>query len=570
MDELVRQAIATVRGMWQRRWFGLAAAWIVGIAAGVAVMQIPDKYEATARIYVDTQSVLRPLMQGLAVQPNIEQQVTMLSRTLISRPNVEKLVRMADLDLTTRSSRDQEAMIDELMKTLRINGTGRDNLYTLSYRDSNPEKSKRVVQSLVSIFVESSLGGKRKDTESAKKFLDDQIRSYEKKLQDAEDRLKEFRIRNINLVGGDGRDYFTRIRDVNAALQQARLDLREAENSRDALKRQIAGEDEPAPSLLPDSGGRIARAPAPGAAASTPAPSTGEGERSSAQSSSQSHNGDPGVVAVPGLDVRPSGVPGIDGRIETLRRNLDVLRLRYTDEHPDIVAIKRVLDDLEAQRAKEIASRPRTSATATAAGGGAIANPVTQQLKISLAEAEANVASLRTRVAEFEGRAAQLRDAAKLVPQVEAELTQLMRDYEVNKKNYETLVQRRESAELSSEMEAVSGVADFRLIDPPRVSPRPVAPNRMLLLAGALLGAIGAGLVASFAASQLRPTFFDASALHQVTSLPVLGSVSMIMTDTFKRHERRNLVGFASGVVVLLAGFGTTFAFLFMQSARLV
>ena len=215
MDDLIRQGLAVIRGIWQRRWIGLAVAWIVGVAAVIIVMRLPDVYEASARIYVDTQSVLKPLMAGLTVQPNVEQQVNILSRTLISRPNVEKLVRMADLDLRTKSKRDQEVMVDTLMKGLKIDSLGRDNLYTLSYRDSEPEMAKRVVQSLTSIFVESNLGEKRKDSDSAKKFIEDQIKNYEKKLEEAENRLKEFKIRNLSMNDGAGKDYFTRLSEAH-------------------------------------------------------------------------------------------------------------------------------------------------------------------------------------------------------------------------------------------------------------------------------------------------------------------------------------------------------------------
>ena len=221
MDDLIRQALVALRGMWQRRWIGLAAAWIVAIVGTTAVLRIPDKYEASARIYVDTQSVLKPLMSGIAIQPNIDQQVMILSRTLISRPNVEKLVRMADLDLGANSKREQEALIDELMKTLTIQTTGRDNLYTLAYRSTQPDKAKRVVQSLVSIFVESSLGGKRKDSDAAKKFIDEQIKNYEKKLEEAEARLKDFKLRNITLASGEGKDYYGRVGEISAQLNQA-------------------------------------------------------------------------------------------------------------------------------------------------------------------------------------------------------------------------------------------------------------------------------------------------------------------------------------------------------------
>ena len=80
MDEILRQATGFLRGMWRYRWFGLSVAWIVALIGVVAVFRIPDKYEASARIYVDTQSILKPLMSGLAVQPNLDQQIMIQSR----------------------------------------------------------------------------------------------------------------------------------------------------------------------------------------------------------------------------------------------------------------------------------------------------------------------------------------------------------------------------------------------------------------------------------------------------------------------------------------------------------
>src|SRR5665811_2363458 len=169
MDELISQLFTAARGMWKHRWLGLLVAWVVTAIGLFVVLSVPDKYEASARIFVDTQSILKPLMSGLAVQPNVEQQIVMLSRTLISRPNVEKLIRMADLDLGTKSKAAQEALVDELMNTLKIQNSGRDNIYLLSYRDTSPDKAKKVIQSLVSIFVESSLGSTRRDSDTARK-----------------------------------------------------------------------------------------------------------------------------------------------------------------------------------------------------------------------------------------------------------------------------------------------------------------------------------------------------------------------------------------------------------------
>ena len=522
MDDLIRQVTSILRGMWHRRWIGLAAAWIVGIAGVVAILRMPDVYEASARIYVDTQSVLKPLMAGLAVQPNVDQQVMILSRTLISRPNVERLIRMADLDLSAKTKSDQDAMVDGLMKGLKIDSLGRDNLYTLSYRDAKPEKAKRVVQSLASIFVESNLGAKRKDSDSAKKFIDEQIKVYEKKLEEAENRLKEFKIRNMSANDNPEKDYFSRLSDLTAQLNRAQLELREAENSRDALKRELAGED---PLLLPED--------------NTPALAN--------------------TVAV----------PEFDGRLDALRKSLDALSQRYTDQHPDVIAVKRQIKEVEEQKIEAIAARkkaqtlpPPGTKIATLQG-----NPVYQQLRVTLAETEATVAQLRTRVAEYESRLARLKASAKLGPQLEAEYAQLNRDYSVHRRNYETLVSRREQAEISSDMENVSG-ADFRLIDPPRVSPQPVAPNRLMLLMTAFVAALGSGLFASFAASQIWPTFFDIRSLRENTQLPVLGSVTMLMGPAQRRRERQGLIGFLAGLLTFLGTYAAGLLGFLLLSTR--
>ena len=120
MDELLAQLTAYARAIWHRRWIGIAAAWLVALVGATIVMQMPDRYEATARVYVDTQSVLRPLLSGLAVQPNIDQQLAILSRTLVSRPNLERLLRMSDMDLQAKSAAQKEELIEKLQKSVKI------------------------------------------------------------------------------------------------------------------------------------------------------------------------------------------------------------------------------------------------------------------------------------------------------------------------------------------------------------------------------------------------------------------------------------------------------------------
>ena len=132
MQEPIRQLLATLRGMWKFRWPSVVVAWVVAAIGVVVVWRIPDQFEASARVYVDTDSILNPLMSGLAVQPNVDQQIGMLSRTLISRPNIEKLIRMADLDLKASSKAEQEELIEKLMKGIEIGTAGGVNLYSMA------------------------------------------------------------------------------------------------------------------------------------------------------------------------------------------------------------------------------------------------------------------------------------------------------------------------------------------------------------------------------------------------------------------------------------------------------
>ena len=166
--------------------------------------------------------------------------------------------------------------------------------------------------------------------------------------------------------------------------------------------------------------------------------------------------------------------PEIDARIAALEQKLDALRLNYTDRHPDIIGIHRIIAQLKEQKKAEAKAQKAQPAAAQVAQQ----NPFQQQLSVSLAAAEASVASIKARVAEYTRRLDALKAAVNAQPQVEAEYTQLTRDYDVTRANYERLLSRREQAQMSGEMESNASVMDFRVIDPPTVPSTPNAPNR--------------------------------------------------------------------------------------------
>ena len=505
MDEILRQVYTIAGDMWRRRWMGLAVTWLVAVIGGVVVWRIPDRYESSARVYVDTQTVLKPLMAGLAVQPNVNEQIGMLARTIIARPNIEKIMHDVNLDVSITSQIERDQMVDDITKRIRFTGV-RENIYTISYQDTSPERSKRVVQDLLSLFVESGLGHKRRDGEAARRFIDEQIKGYEQKLVEAENRLKEFKLKHLGFAGGTRGDYFARMSALSEEAAKVRLELRAAEQARDAYRRELAGED---PVMLPGVG---------------PAGSAGP------------------------------NISEFDGRIEAQRKQLDELLRRFTDQHPDVVAARRLISQLEEQRKEEMDARRKVAAESPAKFSTST-NPVFQRLRIALAEAEANIASLRARAAEADTRVAELRAVANKAPEIEAELVQLNRDYDVMRKNYESLVSRRESASMSGEVDS-AGLAEFRIIDPPRIAPNPVFPNRVALIFLVMLAALGAGLASSYAMAQVFPTFHGVAALREFTQRPVLGSVSMLETGPLLWRRRFANAAFASGLAALIVTYG--------------
>ncbi len=508
MAELTALLTNLLKAIWKYRWYAVVISWIVAIIGWTVVYRMPNEYQASARVYVDTQSILQPLLAGMTTVPNVDQQVAFMRRTLISRPNVERVMRMVDLDIKASTPKENEKLVDDLMSKIQIGGTERDDIYTISYMNSNPKLGKDIVASLLTIFVEGSFGGKKQDSEKAVQFIDDQIKNYEEKLMQAENALKEFKIKNMGMLPRQGSDFTTNMTALEDLLNAARLELTEAEQARNAIKRQIAGED-PAPVTAPE----------------------------------------------------PSSVsnPELDGRIAVLNKSLDSLRMQYTDAHPDIVAAKRLVEQLEARKLEEAKKNKRNN------DPGANYSPMLQQMNVALSVEEARVASLQARVNEYAMRVNRQRSQSTAAPEVEAQLSQLNRDYMVNKENYEKLVGRREAAKLSGDLSSATDMLTFRVIDPPTVPLVPSGPHRQRLFSIVFVAALLAGLGVAFLMSQIRPTFMTQSSLREVSGLPILGSISMNWTEEQKVKRTKRLYAFGAAVVVLFGAYGGAMAAIFIR-----
>lgn len=510
MNEQIQLARRYVRMVWPYRWAALGLATVIAVSGWIHALLIPNVYEVNAKIFVDTRSMLRPLLKGLAIDTNtLSSSAELMKRTMLTRPNLEEVARKTDLDLAAKTDKEFDSIVTALAERIKLSGTTRDNIYEIAFEDTDAEQAKRVVDEILNTFLESALGSNRKDTAVTQKFLDEQINEYEKRLLEAEQRLKEFKQRNVGRMPGEGSSYFQQLQEARAVLKIAQLELQEAQFRSSTLRRQLEGE-EPVLGIM----------------------------------------GDQQAYDMPLTSQ-------YDGRIAKLEEQLDQLMLHYTEKHPDVIGIQEQMALLERRRDEEIQMLAEQAQDFTTAGPvDAGESSVYQEIKLAMAQADAEVAALKARVDAYGKQVEELEQSVDTIPEIEAELKRLDRDYGLNKRQYDELIKRRESARLSQEADQQADDIKLKVIEPPRVPLIPVGPNRVQLMSLVLAGALGAGAALAFLLSQINPRFYSSEELKEFTQLPVIGTVSLVFSQRQRTERRMELAVFAIVLLGLLSVYG--------------
>lgn len=522
MNLLVEQIVDEVRGAWRFRWWALAAVWLVGVVGWAVVMLLPDMYEARGTVFVDTRTALRPVLQGLVVEQDVDAELNFVRQSLLGAPQLEKIAR--DVGLLSPQLTDARArvgVIDGMRNRISITVTSassregdRDagSIYGIIYQDGNRARSLKVVEQLLNTLIVDTLGGKRQGSQDAQKFLEIQIKDYETRLRAAEDKLADFKKQNVGAMPTEQGGYFTRLQAEMDAVRTAGTALSVALSRRDELSRQLRGDSAVTAAAVPTAGTR-------GAA---------------------------------------SGGDTLS-RIREAQAHLDELLLNFTDKHPDVIAARQTLTELTRRRAAEVESLREGDANAVA-DSGAGANPVYQSIQVALNQADVEIATLRRQLNDHQSRVAELRRALDTMPKVEAEYAQLNRDYEVNKTQYTALLTQLEKAKLGQEADT-SGSVRFEIVEPPNAEYRPVSPRRSMLVIVVLLLAVGVGGGLAYLLQKLKPVFWSVKTLADSTSAVVLGAVSAAFPLTLRRRRRWGFVFYSLAtscfmlVAIVVLGF---------------
>jgi polysaccharide chain length determinant protein (PEP-CTERM system associated) len=445
------------------------------------------------------------LLRGLSVDTNPDEEINVMTRVLLSRENLLSVLRETDMDLGANSQEERENLVMKLGRDITLNNIStrksRSRIYEISYKSNSAQQSYAVVSTLLNTLIENTLKSGRSDTVMAEEFLDEQIREYEKRLAEGEARMAEFKKKNVGFMPDEKGGYFASLRRAQEDIDATKSALRQAQQRYSELRKQLSGES---PTL---------------------------GSSSYARSSA--------------------------AKLRSYREQLADLLTQFTEEHPDVQAMRSRIADLQSSGVdpSDGLAQPGDEATSEY-------NPVYQELKVQESQARIEVSTLQITLAERQQKLKELQQSIDIIPQVEADLAKLNRDYEITKERYLSLVERRESARMAQKVEQSNNDVVFRVVDAPVVPLLPSGPNRPLLLAGALVVALGAGLGSSVLMFLLYPTFVDYKQLKKTIDLPVLGAISLQMGPEQTRQRRLHLTTYLMALLLMFSAFG---AVLFYQ-----
>ena len=475
---------------WRHRWPAVLFTWLVCAIGWAFTFTIPNQYEASARLYVDPDVLLSDVIK---TSSSSSAQLDTLQRTLLSRPNIEKLISKTDLELDLKGPADRERMVEGLANAIRINPQTR-NLFSISYRSSSPRLAYDVVKTMLVTFVESKTGINRTDTEAAFKFFDDQIATYERQLKEAETKRADFRSKYVDILPA-GDSGVSRMEGAQSSVRSLEGQLQDALSRRATLVKELATTPQ---SIITET--------------------------------------DPGGGA---------GAAG-GGRLREEQRRLQELQLRLTDNHPDVVAQKNLINGL---RSGTIASGDAAGPAGRPARKVSVANPIYGDLKLKVVDTDSSIASLQRQITEGTVERDKLQDIARGAPGLQAEFLNLNRDYDVLRRNYDDLSARREALRISTAAEVNGDKVKVQIIDPPLVPQNPVAPKRILLLSGVLFAGIASGIALAVLLAQMDQSFHTIDDLRAL-GYPVVGGVSMIAASVPFMRQAAGLATFALALAV--------------------
>ena len=500
-----------IRILWFRKWI-LLAGMILTAAVGFGIsLRIPNEYRSETLILVIPQRVPESYVHS-TVTMRIEDRLRSISQEILSRSRLEKIIDEFNLYPELQRTRPMEAIV-EYMRTNVLVETVRDDAFKVSFSDTTPRTAMIVTDRLASMLIDENTRDRSVMADSTNQFLESQLEDARQRLLSHERKLEEFRNRNAGELPSQLQTNLQVIQSTNGQIQALSESVNRDRDRRLVLERSIAD-------VQAGTAGDMLAAPA---AAET----TGPGRT-------------------------------ID-QLEKARAELRALELRFKPEHPDVIAKKKAVAELEQKVEQESAlpgqtpvagAKPASTAELIRQARARQFQVEIEKLDRQIATKEADMERLRRDVADYQRK-------VQAVPGHESELTDLMRDYDTLQKIYSSLLAKKEDSKISANLERQQVSEQFKILDRARLPQRPYSPNRLritaIAAAGGLLLAIGIAALMEYRTTALRTE----DEIVRALVLPVIAAIPMMTAVADLRRRRRLMIVSVTGTILVALGVAT-------------
>jgi len=485
----------------RRRWLILIPFFLSLIAGIYLSITLPKTYEAKTLILIEPQRVPQNYVQSI-VSAEASDRINTLSQQILSRTNLEKII--SDFNLFSEpehANMFSEDKIESLSKRINVNVT-RDrrgaDAFSISFRGAEPRKVMQVTNALATSFINENLKVRESQAMGTSDFLDSELEAMRIRLEQVEEKIKEYR---KNYMGElpEQLDSNLRILDrLQETLNDRQQSVREARVRLAELNSQA--------SMRPQQ------------------------------------------VVVIGNEQRPG-----DGStsLADLQAQLESLLARYTDSHPDVVRLKKMILEFEAKQDGEGAdNRSQQDRMATSNLPPELRmqiNEVRREIQLS----ESEVESLRAQIGVYQKRVEE-------TPKREQELLGLRRDYQNIQASYDSLLSRKLEADIAVNMERKQKGEQFRIVDSAKLPEKPISPDPRKLFLMVVAAGLGIGGGAAFLLEYLNTSLRKPDDVETFFELPVLTSIPTIFRPKqilLRKLDVAGSIAFSMITLVFLAVF---------------
>jgi polysaccharide chain length determinant protein (PEP-CTERM system associated) len=508
--------------IFRKRIWLVAVPWAI-IAAGTAGFGrlLPDEYRSQATIQVVPPKVPEAIMKETRSASLIDR-LRATEATIFSRTRLEHLVKEFNLYPEQQKNEIMEDVVARMRRDIKSQPLKGD-VFAVQYTGRNPITVMKVTERLASLFLEESLKEGQRRAEGTSSFVEAEVEEKHRQLLEIEAKLTKYKLQNSGELPSQVGSNMAAVSSLQSQLQQNSISLNQDNTRRLFLEREIANL-ESQPDAVPVTNG-----------ASTD-PTTMKG--SAAQKLAAAETIKAGVIA---RGVKPT--------------------------HIDYIRAERMVAQFKKEADAEALKTPLgTSGTGTAVASLSSRDKALASYREELTALKTNIAAKEAEDKRIRARAAEYQAKVDRTPLREAELTELQREYDTITGIYDGLVGKRESAQMSVNLNRRQIGEQFVLLDPANVPQKPSAPDRMLINLFGLVAGLVVGLSLVALLEYRDSTFKTDSELGGILSLPVLAVVPLMLSETERRSKfRKRLIlnlGLGSTVAVCLAVITYSFVFL--------